>query len=121
AIERSDMHALLFRGRMRAEIRGRTIDLGECHPFLVAERLVELARRAFDSWERGLPLHARGESAGILVGVRVDGRGQVALTLGAATATTGPSAGPRRAVHTFPALGVADMLEAALSFGRSLV
>jgi outer membrane protein assembly factor BamB len=114
--ERADLHALLFRGRVRADIRGRAIDLGDCHPFLVAERLVELARRAFDSWERGLPLHARGESAGVLVGLRVDGRGQVALTLGAA----GPT-GARRPVYTFPALGVADMLEAALSFGRSLV
>jgi len=120
--ERADLHALLFRGRVRADIRGRAIDLGECHPFLVAERLVELARRAFDSWERGLPLHARGESAGVLVGVRVDGRGQVALTLGAAAAgTAGATAAARRAVYTFPALGVGDMLEAALSFGRSLV
>lgn len=121
AVERADLHALLFRGRVRADIRGRAIDLGECHPFLVAERLVELARRAFDSWERGLPLHARGESAGILVGVRVDGRGQIALTLGAAAASGASTAGARRAVYTFPALGVADMLEAALSFGRSLV
>jgi outer membrane protein assembly factor BamB len=119
AVERADLHALLFRGRVRADIRGRAIDLGDCHPFLVAERLVELARRAFDSWERGLPLHARGESAGILVGLRVDGRGQVALTLGAAAGPPGGAA--RRPVHTFPALGVADMLEAALSFGRSLV
>ncbi|HEX8795097.1 MAG TPA: PQQ-binding-like beta-propeller repeat protein [Polyangiaceae bacterium] len=118
--ERADLHALLFRGRVRADIRGRAIDLGECHPFLVAERLVELARRAFDSWERGLPLHARGESAGVLVGVRVDGRGQVALTLGAAT-HGGSAPAARRAIYTFPALGVADMLEAALSFGRSLV
>lgn len=120
--ERTDLHALLFRGRVRADIRGRAIDLGECHPFLVAERLVELARRAFDSWERGLPLHARGESAGILVGVRIDGRGQVALTLGASTGgPNGAVPAARRAVYTFPALGVADMLEAALAFGRSLV
>lgn len=120
AVERADLHALLFRGRVRADIRGRALDLGECHPFLVAERLVEAARRAFDAWERGLPLHARGESAGVLVGLRVDGRGQVALTLGAAT-PSGASPGARRAIYTFPALGVADMLEAGLSFGRSLV
>jgi outer membrane protein assembly factor BamB len=115
SVERSDMHALLFRGRMRAEIRGRSIDLGECHPVLVAERLVELARRAFDAWERGLALHARGEASGLLVGVRVSADGELALTLGA---THGSA---RRTVHTFPALGVADVLEAALAFGRSLV
>ncbi len=114
-VERSDMHALLFRGRMRAEIRGRTIDLGECHPVLVAERLVELARRAFDAWERGLAINARGEASGLTIGVRVTPGGELALTLGAV------HGGARRTVHTFPALGVADVLEAALAFGRSLV
>jgi outer membrane protein assembly factor BamB len=114
-VERSDMHALLFRGRMRAEIRGRTIDLGDCHPVLVAERLVELARRAFDAWERGLALNARGEASGLTIGVRVTPDGELALTLGAT------HSGARRTVHTFPALGVADVLEAALAFGRSLV
>jgi outer membrane protein assembly factor BamB len=115
AVERSDMHALLFRGKVRAEIRGRSIDLGECHPVLVAERLVELARRAFDAWERGLALNARADASGLVVGVRVSPDGELALTLGA---TQG---GARRTVHTFPALGVADVLEAALAFGRSLV
>ena len=114
-VERSDMHAILFRGRMRAEIRGRTIDLGDCHPVLVAERLVELARRAFDAWERGLALNARGEASGLTIGVRVTPDGELALTL---AATHG---GTRRTVYTFPALGVADVLEAALAFGRSLV
>jgi outer membrane protein assembly factor BamB len=112
-VERSDMHALLFRGRVRAEIRGRTIDLGDCHPVLVAERLVDLARRAFDAWERGLALHARGEASGVIVGVRVSPDGELALMLGA-----NQGGGT---VYTFPALGVADVLEAALAFGRSLV
>jgi outer membrane protein assembly factor BamB len=114
-VERSDMHALLFRGRVRAEIRGKVIDLGDCHPVLVAERLVELSRRAFDAWERGLALHARGEASGLVVGVRVSAAGELALTLGAM------QGGARRTVHTFPALGVSDVLEASLAFGRSLV
>jgi outer membrane protein assembly factor BamB len=114
-VERSDVHALLFPGRARAEIRGRGVDLGECHPVLLAERLLEVARGAFDAWERGLAMHARSDTAGVLIGVRVSTDGQLALTLGAA------SGGERRTVHTFPALGVADVLEAALTFGRSLV
>jgi outer membrane protein assembly factor BamB len=114
-VERSDLHALLFRGRVRAEIRGRAVDLGECHPVLVAERLLELAKRAFDAWERGLALNERGEVVGVLLGVRLAADGDLALSLGAARGEA------RRAVHTFPALGVADVLEAALSFGRSLV
>jgi outer membrane protein assembly factor BamB len=119
AVERADLHALLFRGRVRADIRGHVVDLGECHPVLVAERLVDLARRAFDAWERGLGLHARGEVAGILVGVRLRTGGDLALTLGPAGRTE-PGDG-RRPVQTFPALGAADLLDAALAFGRALV
>jgi outer membrane protein assembly factor BamB len=120
ALERADLHAVLVRGRVRAEIRGRTLDLGEAHPVLVAERLVELARRALDAWERGLPLHARSEAAGILIGMRVTAEGELALTLGRASGPHGlPEA--KRAVHTFPALGVTDVLEASLAFGRSIV
>jgi outer membrane protein assembly factor BamB len=115
SVERTDLHALLFRGRVRAEIRGRTIDLGECHPMLVAERLVDLARRSFDAWERGLPTSSRSDENGILLGAHVAADGKLALTLGAA------GGGTRRAVHTFPALGVADVLEAAQAFGRALV
>jgi outer membrane protein assembly factor BamB len=115
SVERADLHALLFRGRIRAEIRGRTVDLGEAHPVLVAERLVELARRAFDAWERGLPFQARSETSGILVGMRVSVDGELALTLG------GAQLDARRPIHTFPALGVTDVLEASLAFGRSLV
>jgi outer membrane protein assembly factor BamB len=115
-VERSDVHALLFPGRARAEIRGRGVDLGECHPVLLAERLLEVARRAFDAWERGLAMHARSDASGVLIGVRVSTDGQLALTLGAAGGSE-----RRRTVHTFPALGVADVLEAALTFGRSLV
>jgi outer membrane protein assembly factor BamB len=115
AVERSDVHALLFRGRMRAEIHGRTIDIGDCHPMLVAERIVDVARRAFDAWERGLAFHARGEAGGVVIGIRVSQDGELALTIGATRGTSG------RTVHTFPALGVVDMLEAALAFGRALV
>jgi len=119
AIERADLHALLFPGRVRAEIRGHVVDLGHCHPLLVAERLVDLARRAFDAWERGLALHARGETAGVLIGVRVRTSGELALTLGSSRVEAG--APGRRRVQTFPALGAADLLDAAHAFGRSLV
>jgi outer membrane protein assembly factor BamB len=118
-VERADLHALLFRGRVRAEIRGHGVDLGDCYPLLLAERLVEFARRAFDAWERGLALYARGEAAGVLVGVRLTSEGELALTLGPSRGA-GPVAEPR-ALHTFPALGAADLLDAALTFGRSLV
>ncbi len=119
SVERADLHALLFRGRLRGEIRGRSVDLGEGHPFLAAERLVSLARQTLETWERGQQLHVRGEAGGVGFGVRLSADGQIALSLGARPA---PDAlGPRRTLHTFPALGVVDLVESALAFGRALV
>ena len=70
SVERADLHALLVRGRMRAEIRGRSVDLGEMYPFLFAERMLDLARRALDAWERGQPFFARVDAGGAMVGLR---------------------------------------------------
>ena len=114
-VERADLHALLFRGRMRAEIRGRAIDLGEGHPFLFAERLFDLSRRTLDSWERGQACNVRCEAGGLLVGVRLSADGALALTLG------GGRRGGEHSTATFPALSVADVVEAALAFGRALI
>ena len=116
SVERADLHALLFRGRLRAEIRGRAVELSETHPFLVAERLVEISRRALDAWERGTALHVRGDAGGLLLGVRVSADAKLALTLGASRVGT-----REHAIYTFPALTVADVVEASLAFGRALV
>lgn len=123
-VERADLHALLFPGRLRAEVRGRTVDLGDAHPFLFAERLLQLARRTLDAWERGLPLHVRTDAGGPLVGIRlasstlpgdVDTPTNLALVLGAKSIQT------ERATHTFPALSIEELVDAAISFGRALV
>ena len=66
SVERADLHALLVRGHMRAEIRGRSVDLGETYPFLFAERMLDLTRRALDAWERGQPFFARVDAGGML-------------------------------------------------------
>src|SRR5262249_8822802 len=123
-IERADLHALLFPGRIRAEVRGRAVDMGEGHPFLFAEQLVDVTRRALDAWERGRPFNVRREvgvwggsaergrtaephlGAAAVFGVRVDTDGNAALTVCHAT---------------FPALAVPDVAVAAIGFGRALV
>jgi hypothetical protein len=114
-VERADLHALLFRGRMRAVVRGRELDLGDGHPFLFAERLLALGARALDAWELGHALHLRTDVGGVNVGLRLGhadaGAGPLSLTLA-----------PRRgAACTFPALSVSDLVEAVLGFGRALV
>jgi outer membrane protein assembly factor BamB len=119
SVERADLHALLFRGRLRAEVRGRSVELGDGHPFLAAERLVALARQTLDTWERGQQLHVRGEAGGIVFGIRLAADGQVAFSLGSRPAPDALATG--RALHTFPALGVVDVVESALAFGRALV
>jgi outer membrane protein assembly factor BamB len=121
SVERADLHALLFRGRMRAEIRGRAVELGEASPFLVAERLLELAKSALSARERGQALNVRSNAGGLLLGLRLSadasGEDSVALVLGASKLERAGE----RALYTFPALGLADVVEAALAFGRSLV
>ncbi|HEY2514765.1 MAG TPA: PQQ-binding-like beta-propeller repeat protein [Polyangiaceae bacterium] len=120
SVERADLHALLFRGRVRAEIRGRAVDLGEGHPFLVAERLLDVARQSLETWERGQALHLRGLASGMLLGVRLTSDGQLALSLRGARPEGGALASAR-SMHTFPALRVVDFVEGSLAFGRALV
>lgn len=112
SVERADLHALLVRGRMRAEIRGRTVDLGEAYPFLFAEGALDLAKRAVDAWQRGQPFFARASAGGVMVGLRAPAADvpPASLTLS-----------HERLTSTFPELSLFDVVEAALAFGRALV
>jgi len=105
-VERADLHGLLFRGRVRAVVRGRVLELGDAFPFLFAERLLSLVQRVLDAFEQGRPLHVREAAGGLRFGARLGPSGDVALSL---------------ADHTFPALSVPDAVFAALAFGRALV
>jgi len=123
SVERADLHALLVRGRMRAEIRGRSVDLGEMYPFLFAERMLDLARRALDAWERGQPFFARVDAGGAMIGLRT-----VATDVASASLTMSPGSPAddsqsrrERTVSTFPELSLFDVVESALAFGRALV
>lgn len=121
--EVSDVHALLGRGRLRVVVRGRTKDLGEVHPFLVAERLIDLGKDVLEAWERGRPLHSRvplGHSdvassafGGPVVGVKMEPTGALVLTL--------VSYAPARESTAFPSLEGPDFVDAIVSFGRGLL
>jgi outer membrane protein assembly factor BamB len=108
---------------MRAEIRGRTVDIGEMYPFLFAERMLDLARRGLDSWERGQPFFARVDAGGAMIGLRT-----AAADVPPASLTISPGSGSDahgsrrdRTVSTFPELSLFDVVESALAFGRALV
>ena len=116
SVERTDMHALLFRGTVRARVREREVNLGDGHPFLLAERLLDVAKRLLDAWERGAAHHVRTDASGVLIGARLGQDGILALTLAGALAQKRGDA-----VHTFPALRVRDLVDASLAFGRGIV
>ena len=137
-VERADLHALLVRGALRAEVRGRAVELGDAYPVLFAERLLDLSRRALDAWERGQPFFQRMDAGGIMLGLRSnadDGEPRAALTM--SPSARGPENGrgllelvprssdetPRsaRGAATFPELSLFDVVESALAFGRALV
>jgi outer membrane protein assembly factor BamB len=144
-VERADLHALLVRGRMRAEVRGRSVELGEVYPFLFAERLLDLSRRAMDAWERGQPFFTRMEAGGVMLGLRsnadedtpraaltlsparapsADGRPLLELVPRSSEDARGPISSrnvPSRGTTTFPELSLFDVVESALAFGRGLV
>jgi outer membrane protein assembly factor BamB len=116
SVEMSDLHSLLGRGRMRAVVRGRSQDLGEVHGFLVAERLLELARNVLEAWERGRPLHTRIPISGgttPMIGVRLEPEGALVVTL--------VTVDPERHSSVFPALEGPDFVDATVSFARQLV
>jgi outer membrane protein assembly factor BamB len=149
-VERADLHALLVRGRMRAEVRGRSLELGDAYPFLFAERLLDLCRRSLDAWERGQPFYTRIDAGGLMLGLRSNTEEELpraALSLGfppsgmlrerthegaaSARVDSGPTLeivapgateGPvtRRGTTTFPELSLFDVVESALAFGRAL-
>jgi len=123
SVERADLHALLVRGRMRAEIRGRTVDLGEMYPFIFAERMLDLARRALDAWERGQPFFARVDAGGAMLGLRTAAADVPPAALTFSPGTLSPDGKLRRdrMVSTFPELSLFDVVESALAFGRALV
>lgn len=114
-VERTDLHALLFRGQIRAEIRGKSVSLGDGHPFLFAEQLVELASRALSTWEAGHEALLRATGGGMPIAIRVAPNGDAALTLVGThpTSELPPS-------FTFPSLSVPDFVEASLAFGRAI-
>lgn len=122
-VETSDVHALLGRGRLRAVVRGRTKDLGEVHPFLVAERLLDLGKNVLEAWERGRALHSRmslghADAPGVgwggpLVGVKLEATGALVLTL--------VSFQPERESTSFPSIEAPDFVDAAVSFARALL
>ncbi|HMJ12951.1 MAG TPA: PQQ-binding-like beta-propeller repeat protein, partial [Polyangiaceae bacterium] len=114
-VERADLHALLARGEFSVTARGRTTSLPNCHVFLVAERLLQLAGEVFEAWQIGRPLFKRVQVSGGRVSVRRALR-DGPLALGIST----PELAARGESVTFPEIDPPLFVEAVVRFARAV-
>ncbi|GAC1575020.1 MAG: hypothetical protein NVS3B20_06640 [Polyangiales bacterium] len=80
-VEVADVHTLLGRGHLKLLVRGRTVDLGEVHTFLAAERAIVLGARVLEAWERGRGLQTRVDLGGPILHVKLEEGGALTLSV----------------------------------------
>jgi outer membrane protein assembly factor BamB len=113
-VERADLHALLFTGTLGVATKGRVSNVPRVPLFLVADRLVELAREALSAKQQAKPLFRRYQVGTVRLGVRlapVDS--PLAFSLGASDAAPGTGL-------TFPELDPVVFAQSVVLFVRSL-
>jgi outer membrane protein assembly factor BamB len=113
-LERSDLHALLFVGAFGVSAGGRNQMVASVPLFLVAQRLVELAREALLARQQSRPLFRRHQVGPVRLGVRlapVDA--PLAFSLGSANTPMGTGL-------TFPELDPIVFAQSVVLFVRSL-
>lgn len=116
AVERADLHSLLVRGDFAVVARGRAATFAGSYPFLVAERLLQLADEALDAWQGGRAIFRRIQLGESRIGVRRGpGDGPLDVTVGS---SFGASDGK---TITFPAIDALDFAGATVAFARRLV
>jgi outer membrane protein assembly factor BamB len=117
AVQRADLFALLFKGKLRITVGDHTRELPEVFVFPLAEQLVTLALETVEAWTRGRPYYRRTTAFDAICGVRLGSEGAASLTLGV----------PRRRdearaqTWTFPAVDVGALGQGVVAFGRALV
>ena len=117
AVERADLHALLVRGDFAVVARGRKAKLSGSYPFLVAERLLQLAEEALDASQGGRAIFRRIQLGDCRVGVR-RGPGDGASRRHRRFERS-PRMGAGKSI-TFPAICALDFASATVAFARRL-
>lgn len=85
-LERTDLHALLTKGVLSVESRGRTVTVPGVYLLLAVERLLALGAEALDASEQARPLFRRVQVGQLRIGLRRGpGDGPLAFTLGRAS------------------------------------
>jgi outer membrane protein assembly factor BamB len=118
SVLRSDLFALLFRGRVKVAVGDHVRELPEeVFVFLVAEQLARLTLEAVEAWTRGRPYYRRLTVGGAICGVKLVREGAASLTLG--VPRRGQSS--RADIWTFPAVDVGALGQGVVAFGRALL
>lgn len=107
---RSDLHALLFRGRLAVHAGGHRTLLSRGYLFLRVERLLQACAHLAEAYEAGRPTSVRLESDGLLVGLKLE-RDTAILTLGERDMP---------APLCIRGLGAVEVVEAAARLAREL-
>lgn len=116
AVQRADLHALLFRGKLRVTVGEHARDVHDVLVFPLAEQLVAMTAEMLEAWSGRRSYHRRLTAAGAIVGLRLDAEhGAAHLTLGAARRS-----GAQLPAWTFPALDVGALVQSVAAFGRAL-
>jgi outer membrane protein assembly factor BamB len=113
-VERADLHALLFSSTFGVSTKGRVSNVPRVPLFLVADRLVELARETLAAKQQAKPLFRRYQVGNVRIGVRlapVDS--PLAFSLGSSDAAPGTGL-------TFPELDPVVFAQSVVLFVRSL-
>lgn len=77
----ADLHALLARGRVGFEVRGRRVELGAGFVFLQFERLIALCRPLLDARAARRGYNVRAQVGGAVLGLRLSADDALALTI----------------------------------------
>jgi outer membrane protein assembly factor BamB len=118
SVLRSDLFALLFRGRVKVAVGDQARELpDDVFVFLLAEQLALVTLEALEAWTHGRPYFRRLTAGGAICGVRLVREGTAQLTLGLPRRAPTARAEP----WTFPAVDVGALAEGVLAFGRALL
>lgn len=118
AVQRPDLFALLFRGKLRVTVGEHARDVSDVFVFPLAEQLITLTAEMLEAWSGRRSYHRRLTVLGATLGLRLDAeQGAAYLTLGAGRRSSSLAELP---AYTFPALDVGALVQSIAAFGRAL-
>ncbi len=116
-VQRPDLFALLFRGKMRVTVGEHAREVPDVFVFPLAEQLVTMTTEMLEAWVARRSFYRRLTVGGAILGLRLDAaQGAAFLTLGLARRATSS----QLPAWTFPALDVGALVQGIGAFGRAL-